>query len=37
MALVEGLTMAQLLHPASKLSRAELQAETLVILRAIVG
>ncbi len=36
-ALVEGLTMAQLLHPASKLSRAELETETLVLLRAIIG
>jgi DNA-binding transcriptional regulator YbjK len=37
MALVEGLTMTQLLHPESKLSRAELEAEIMALLRAIVG
>jgi hypothetical protein len=37
MALIEGLTMIQLLHPASRLSRAELKAEILLVLRAIAG
>jgi DNA-binding transcriptional regulator YbjK len=35
MALVEGLTIAQLLHPATKLTRAELEAEIAVVLQAI--
>jgi len=37
MALIEGLTMIQLLHPASRLSRAELRAEIMLLLRAIAG
>lgn len=36
MALVEGLAMTQLLHPESKLSRAELETEMRAFLRAII-
>lgn len=37
MALVEGLAMAQLLHPESKMSRTELEAEILALLRSILA